>query len=145
MRSPVILLLRSKISAAIVTVKNTGWDCMKPFRALVLLIGITWCVMASLHAVAAQTVDELQFEQLRGLQEKQDMQVELNAQKIQELDRRQREIEAQKMNDRVTRLETIAQTEQELLIGMCLGVAGLLGEAFHSMFRNAKYQSGSTP
>lgn len=134
------LLLQRKISAILVTIRDAEWDYMTKVRMAVLCVGIVWCSTVSVKFVMAQhqSWDGVQIDELKRLRAEDNTKIQINDQRIKNLERRLNTADQEKINDRVIRLETIAETNRELLIGIMIGLLSLLAEAMHRFFSTMK-------
>lgn len=138
-------------------VKKLGFTGTSSFlRAALLSAGFFSCIGASFYAAAAspralqamppntseQSYDVYQLDQLKAQQSTQSTEIGVDSTKIEDLERRQRQADLLKVGERITRLETIAETEHQLLIAICVGLAGLLAEAFNRMLGKARIIGG---
>lgn len=110
---------------------------MRICRLILLSAGLLFCVFTAVHA-AQQSYDGIQIDELKRVQAVQNTQVQVNDQRLTTVERAIRETRAERINDRVIRLEGIAETLKELLIAMAIAMGGLLIEAIHRMAGNLK-------
>lgn len=131
------MVLRHTAIDFLVTIEGVNWTTMRICRLILLSAGLLFCVFTAVHA-AQQSYDGIQIDELKRVQAVQNTQVQVNDQRLTTVERAIRETRAERINDRVIRLEGIAETLKELLIAMAIAMGGLLIEAIHRMAGNLK-------